>query len=663
MVPSREVFWNIPHHSLMYALFALCLIFFCYGFYRRLKLWFSGKEEGPISHLSRRLLTTAWVIFSHKNVLMEIRPGIIHASIFFGFVALFIGTCIINLQVHLKWHILYGDFYLYYSLILDIFGALMLLGILLASIMRYFFKHRHIKNIGDDAVILGLLFSIISTGFLIEGSRIAVAEPPWERFSPVGYATATVIKNLLSPEGPSPTDLKAITRMHALLWWFHLVLAMGFIAYIPYSKLIHIFTGPLNIFLHSARPKGALKPLDLEDMREETLEGGVFGALSPKDFSWKQLLDGDACTRCGRCDNQCPATLAEKPLKPQKIILDVKAQMEEDMNRRLMGGRINAEEVWACTTCRACEEHCPLFIEHLQKIIDLRRGPGLTEGKYPGEILRTIKNIKAQKNPYGLAKEGREDWMRGLDIKKLSEDPKANILFWVGCSSAFDDRNQKVVLNFANLLKRMGIDFGVLGREEKCCGDPLRRVGNEMDFQLLARENIETLRKYNTREIVTCCPHCFNTLKNEYPQFGGDFKVWHHTEFLYRNKAFVQSLVSEKGNKKTITYHDPCYLGRHNDIYDVPRHLLGLLPKANLREMGRSRNRSFCCGGGGGHMWMEQKIGKNINEMRIDQALETRPDIIATACPFCLTMLTNGLKAKGVEGVEILDIIEILEGT
>ncbi|MFQ5862511.1 MAG: heterodisulfide reductase-related iron-sulfur binding cluster [Candidatus Brocadiales bacterium] len=679
MVPTREIYWNIEHHTLLYAFFAIALAIFSYGMYRRARLWFTGQKEDTFSHLSRRLVFTAWTVISHRNILMEVRPGIIHALIFFSFTALFIGTCLVALQLHLGWPILYGDFYLYYSLLLDIFGALFITGILLATIRRYLFEQRFFKNRWDDAIILGLLFSILLTGFLIEGARIAATTPAWGGYSPVGYAFSRILVTIFSEPHSiqNGTQADTLSRMHRILWWLHMTLAMGFIAYIPYSKLLHILTSPLNILLHSTLPKGALKPLAIkeEDIETGALETHVFGVLSPKDFTWKQLLDVDACMRCGRCDSQCPATLAEKPLMPQKIILDIKSQMEEDedMKERLVGGKISEAEIWACTTCLACVEHCPVYIEHLQKIIDLRRGPGLMEGKYPAEITRTIKNLQSQKNPYGLSNERREDWMQGIDVKRLSDSDnnRPKTLFWVGCAGAFDDRNQRVTRAFAKILKEMGLDFGVLGGEEICCGDPLRRFGNEADFQQLVRQNIKIFEKHNVKEIVTCCPHCFNTLKNEYPQFGGNFfDVLHHTEFISaKSSNQIKDLLNKKAGTnrsgKTVTYHDPCYLGRHNDIYDEPREILKPLPNIGLlKEMERSRDRSFCCGGGGGHMWMEQRVGgKNINEMRTDQALETGAETIVTACPYCLTMLSNGLKARDREDVKVLDIAEVLAGS
>ncbi len=683
MIPTREIFWNIPQHQWMYTLLALSLSIFLYGLYRRYRLWSKGRPEAV--PLTKDPIQTLWLIFSHKEILSEKWPGVIHAFIFFGFFALFIGTCLVALQVHLHLRILYGNFYLYYSLVLDLFGILMLLGILLASYRRYLTEHVHFKNRTDDGIILGLLFLLLVTGFLIEGSRIAVLDPPWETFSPIGYLAAGVLKKILTGE-------PELRNLHHNLWWFHLCLAMFFIAYIPYSKLLHLLTAPLNLFLRPATPGGALSPIDFEHAEEvaappqvDSLHKSsatpiVFGAISPKDFTWKQLLDVDACMRCGRCDAYCPATLSEKPLKPQKIILDTQRQMEEGVSLPLMGGKIDPLEVWSCTACLACQEACPVGIQHLQKIVDLRRGHGLMLGKYPQEVIRAIKNIGTSGNPYGLGQERREEWAEGLGIKVLSQGPAgasapslrsragpgghAILLFWVGCAGAFDERNQKVVRNFARLLQKAGVDFAILGKEERCNGDPLRRIGNEFEFQRLARENIETLKRYNVKEIVTCCPHCFNTLKNEYPQLGGHFQVWHHTQYMERLLPRLRGGLTtpEKIEEKIITYHDPCYLGRHNGIYDAPRSLLKGLG-LEFKEMERNHNKGFCCGGGGGHMWMELGLGRNINEIRTEQALDTSANVIATACPFCLTMLTNGLKAKNVDTVRVMDIVEIIENS
>jgi Fe-S oxidoreductase/nitrate reductase gamma subunit len=661
MAPTREIFWNIAHHGWMYVLFALSFSLFLYGLYCRYLLWSKGRPEpGP---LTKDVGRTLWLIFSHKEILRQRGPGVIHGLIFFGFLVLFIGTCLVALQVHLHWPILYGGFYLYYSLTLDLFGTLMLLGVLLALYRRYLTRHAYIENRPEDALILGLLFLILVTGFLIEGTRIAVLDPPWETFSPVGYLTGRALGALLGES--------TLRGIHSNLWWFHLCMALFFIAYIPYCKLLHLLTGPLNLFLYPTSPRGALSTIDFEQALGEA--GAVFGAIGPKDFTWKQLLDVDACMRCGRCDAECPATLSQKPLRPQKVILDIKWQMEREASAPLMGGKIDPAEVWSCTTCLACQEACPAGIGHLQKIVDLRRGHGLMLGKYPPEIIRAIKNIETTSNPYGLSQEGREDWAEGLGIKVLRHGPvgvsasggHVPLLFWVGCAGAFDPRIQRVVRHFAGLLQKAGVAFALLGREEGCTGDPLRRVGNEFGFQRLARENIETLKRYNVQEIVTCCPHCLNTLKNEYPQFGGDFQVWHHTQYI---EQFLPHLaVGAPGRsplhqgKGIITYHDPCYLGRHNGIYDSPRGILKS-PGPELREMERSRDRGFCCGGGGGHMWMELKLGRNINEMRTKQAIDTGAGIIATACPFCLTMLTNGLKAMDMDRVKVLDVAELIEG-
>lgn len=691
MIPTREIFWNIEHHPWMYALFALSLGIFLYGMYRRYLLWSKGRPE--VGTLTKSLNQTLWLIFSHKEILREKWPGVIHWLIFFGFFVLFIGTCLVALQVHLHWYILHGKFYLYYSLVLDLFGGLMLLGVLLASYRRYLTEHVHFRNRTEDALILGLLFIILVTGFLLEGSRIAVLNPPWETFSPIGYLTAEILKTLASKS--------TLKSLHSSLWWFHLCLALSFITYIPYCNLLHLLITPLNLFLHTASPRGALSPIDCgqtlnrsgsgqaeeeEVVASPSLQEKAFGAISPQDFTWKQLLDVDACMRCGRCDSYCPATLSQKPLKPQKIILDIREQAEKDISMPLMGGKIDPAEVWSCTACLACQEACPAGIEHLQKIIDLRRGHGLMMGKYPSEIIRTIKNIESSKNPYGFSQDKREDWAEGMGIKVLHKVGasasgglrRMPLLFWVGCAGAFDERNQKVVRAFARILQKAGVDFVILGKEEKCNGDPLRRIGNEFGFQRLARDNIETLKRYNIKEIVTCCPHCFNTLKNEYPQFGGHFQVWHHTQYIERLLPQLRgvsnqlSAISNSNNvgarcgvppkasgKDIITYHDPCYLGRHNEIYDAPRNLLKSLG-LGYREMQRKRNKGFCCGGGGGHMWMELRLGQNINEMRTEQALNTKANIIATACPFCLTMLANGLKAKNIDTVRVLDIAEII---
>ena len=457
------------------------------------------------------------------------------------------------------------------------------------------------------------------------------------------------------------------------LWhriFIHAVPAIFFLIYfiVSRSPLKHLFLSPLNIYFRSLKLRGALQPIPNFDEVE------TYGVSQIREFTWKQLLDLEACTRCGRCQEHCPAHLTEKPLSPKKVILDLRSHLhekgkpliwnqtpKEDEDRSLVGDIISEETLWACTFCLNCYEQCPVFISAFDKIIDMRRYLVLMETKYPSELREVFRNMERKSNPWGVEKHLRSDWAKELGVKTLAEDPEVEILYYPGCFKGFDDRNKKVAASMVKILNKVGVKFGILGKEEGCCGDPARRIGNEYLYKILAEANIETLNRYQVKKILTSCPHCFNNLKNEYPQFGGHFEVLHQTDFL-NNLLDRKKLKLKGGTPLTVTYHDSCYLGRYNRIYETPRKILTSIPGVSLREMDQNRSRSFCCGGGGGRMWMEEHLGKRINEVRIEQALQSKPDVIATACPYCLTMLGDGLKAKGVEeSIKIFDLSELIQ--
>jgi len=431
-----------------------------------------------------------------------------------------------------------------------------------------------------------------------------------------------------------------------------------------------MLASPFNILLRSPRPKGALSPIDLE-----TAE--TFGVAKITDFTWKQLLDCYSCVVCGRCQDSCPAYASGKPLNPKKVILDIKKHLLEvgpellkakgkveassaNPGRALIGEVVIEDEIWACTTCRACQEVCPVGNEHIDKIIDLRRNLVLEQAVIPETAEGALRSIESRGHPWRGTTLVRTDWAEGLDIKILAEDSDIDILYWVGCTEALEDRSMKIAQAVGKLLKLAGIKVGILGTEESCCGEPARRLGNEYLFQMQTQKNIELLKNYNVKKIVTACPHCYNTLKNEYPQFGGEFEVIHHTEFI-TNLLEEGKLRIIKGGSGAITYHDSCYLGRYNGIYKPPRQILNNMPDVTVVEMEQNRRNSFCCGGGGGRMWLEEKIGRRISEMRIEQVIEAKAQIVATACPFCLQMFDDAIKAKAVEeSLKVMDIAELV---
>jgi Fe-S oxidoreductase len=526
----------------------------------------------------------------------------------------------------------------------------------LAFYRRYVTRPSRLDNRLDDFISLAFLFLILGTGLIMESLRLSIIGKDIQAWAPIGKGLASLIHTF---------GLNVATKGFLAMLFFriHFFLVLGFIAYIPYSKLFHTVSSPLNMIFRSLESKGALTYMDLEDEEAET-----FGITKINEFTWKQLLDLDACTRCGRCQDHCPAYLTEKPLSPKDIILDLKNHLykqgkKADEAPALVGNVVQEDTLWACTTCRSCMEHCPVYVEHVDKIIDLRRYQVLMESKFPEELMEVFRGLEKNSNPWGLGFDSRANWVEELDVPILSEiqGEKIDYLFFVGCIRSYDDRNKKVAKAMARILNHLGIKFAILGMEEGCCGDPARRVGNEYLYQILAQTNIETFNRYKISKILTTCPHCYNTIKNEYPQMGFSCEVKHHAEFL---SELIGSghLRLDRALPKKLTYHDPCYLGRYNGIYKAPREVLHAIPSLDIREMKRSGKDSFCCGAGGGWMWMDEKIGKRINIQRLEDALATDPDWISTACPFCVTMFDDAIKSKDKEkSLQILDIAEIVE--
>jgi Fe-S oxidoreductase/nitrate reductase gamma subunit len=650
IIPSREIYWNISGIVWMYLLLLLAMIPFCWQTYRRIRLWRIGQPEVCWDRFGKRFQLLLRYALGQGRVIKKRYPGLMHLLLYSGFVILFIGTVLIFIQVDItdplfSWCFLQSTFYLYYSLILDVFGILALLGIFLAAYRRFFLRPVNLNSKWDDGIILGLFFVIVVSGFFIEGFRIAVIRPGWKNWSPVGYGLA-VLFHLVG------LKIGQMQNLHSVFWWFHLVISLGFIAYIPYSKLFHIFTTPLNIFFQSLQPKGQLSKMALE-------ETDHFGASQINHFSWKELLDLDACTECGRCSDVCPATLTQKPLSPMKVILDLKehlttvgpallkpTKVTQPDTKKMVAGAISEEELWGCTTCRACQFTCPVFIEHIPKIVEMRRHLVLEESRFPAEVVNTFRNLENNGNPWGISPEDREKWSEGLTVPKMREmQREVEFLYWVGCAGAYDARHQKVSRAMVKILNTAGVSYAILGKEETCNGDPARRIGNEYLFQRLATENVQTINRYKFKKILTTCPHCFNTLANEYPQFGGNYQVIHHSqllaELLQNEKIKLNRTIPHQ-----LTYHDSCYLGRYNDIYDAPRQVLQKIPGLKLKEMPRNRENGFCCGAGGGRMWMEEKNPK-VNHHRVEEAAALKTNLIGTACPFCATMITDAINETG----------------
>ncbi len=651
---TRHVYWNVPilFKILVYLGGLGVIALAAWGLYRRIQLWKKGKEENRKDNLKERLIFAAKNVFLHTRILKDQYPGLMHLAIFWGFFVLFIGTILVAIEADVPFvHFYYGIFYLLVSLALDLAGIILIIGLTMALYRRLKDKPERLKpEKREDNLILYLLLAVAITGFLTEAARIAAQGfPSFEIYSPIGFLLAIPLKIV---------GLSGRTT-HRFLWFVHMILSFTFIAYIGYSKLIHILVTPTNITFRDKRPYGVVDPIPNMEEAES------FGLTKVEELSWKQLMDLDACMRCGRCQDACPAYNTEKPLSPKNLIQDLKDHMDD----RLIQGknpqectpyeRIPDDVIWACTTCGACMEECPAYIEHIDKIIEMRRYLSLMEGRIPEELNQTFRNMENNYNPWGVGFANRADWAEGLDIPLLSEKGTAEYLLWVGCAGAYDDRYKKVMKALIEILKAAQIDFAILGTKEKCCGDWARRLGNEYLFWMMAAENIEILNGYGVKRIITACPHGYHTFKNEYPQFGGEYEVFHHTQIIAQLLKEGR-LKLKKDMEGIFTYHDSCYLGRHNGIYDEPREILRKVG-LTLKEMERNREKGFCCGAGGGRMWLEENIGTRINYARCDQALAVNPQGIATACPFCLTMFDDGLKAKDkAEEIQLKDIAELV---
>lgn len=650
-----------------------------------------GLPENRTNDPRTRIRNLISIGIAQSKIFREEPAGLMHATIFWGFVVLTAGTVEIMMQGVFSGFsfalLLPKPVYVLYSFSQDSFAALVIAAVAFAFYRRLVLHPKrlegdHLEH-ADALIILGLIGGLMVT-LLIANACTYLAES-----GTIG-PEKVVSRALAGFLAPSVHQPETWARG---FWWAHVLLVLTFLNYLPYSKHLHVVTSLINVYLSNTSgpgTRGAMKPMDLE------AENAQFGAADVEQLSWKNLLDGYSCTECGRCTAACPANITGKPLSPRKIVINTRQRLMEKApvvtgdwmafkgpalahetaavasaeagtaaEHRLLDGYITEDELWACTSCRACVTECPVSIDQLEIINELRRNLVLSESRFPEEIQPAFESLERNGSPWAFNPADRADWANGMNVRTMAEmherGERPDVLFWVGCMGSFDDRAKKITVAFAKILDACKISFAILGQEEHCHGDPARRMGNEYLYQMLAKDTIETLDRYRVQTIVTSCPHCFHQIGNEFPQLGGNYEVIHHSTYIERLLAEHRvPLESENGRRLTVAYHDSCYLGRYNDIYDAPRETIRrALPVVDLVEPKRTRDRGLCCGAGGGRMFMEERTGKRINVERTEELLALEPDRIAVACPFCMTMMSDGVKAAN-SSVPVVDIAEVV---
>ena len=645
-----------PNPFIFAPLLIASLAVFAWGCWKRLSLISLGQPAECFDNIGTRIGDMLLYAFAQKRVVSK--PfGINHFIIFWSFIVLLIANT--EFLLHgvfpaISLSKLPDGVLLPLMLVLDIVSLLALAAVVAAVIRRVVSPPYPEARTVEAFFILTLIGTLMLAYFGMNAARISGTQELNRSWMPISNAFAGMV----------PTATAA--SLYAFSWWAHALALLAFICYLPNSKHMHILTAIPNCFLHRLE-KPNTQP------REEFTIGNTFGIGRVDRYSWKDLLDTFTCTECGRCQNVCPASITGKPLNPRAVIHDIKVNLLVNgaalkkgsaPQTPLIGeggeGSVSEESIWACTTCGACMEACPVLIEHMPKIIQLRRHLVENEAKFPEELLNLFENMEGRSNPWGIVPSERTKWCSQLDVKPFDTNT-TEYLFYVGCAGSFDSRNKHVSVAMAQLLDKAGISWGILGKDEKCCGDSVRRLGNEYVFDKMARENVATFIERGVKKVITQCPHCFTTLKNDYRQYGLELEVIHHSELL-RNLVQDGRLVLESttGEMGTTVFHDSCYLGRHNDVYDAPRTVIEAATGQAPAELERNRNNAFCCGAGGGRMWMEEHVGERINLTRVNEALEQNPDTICVACPYCMTMFEDGLKDVKAVNVKVRDVAEVM---
>ena len=686
MNPAREFLYNIDPFSAVaiYVLMTLPVALLAYGLARRVARWRAGRPENRREHLAARLWYAVRMTLLHGRIVRRrnLYGGLMHAGLFGGFFTLLAGTALVMIETDIARPLfgagfLHGDFYLGFKLAMNAGGLLLLGGIALALYRRLALRPAVQETSADDILLLAWLALLAVQGFVLQALRLALTHDPWAAWSFVSWPLAVALHGV-TPE--------VLGGLHQAAWWAHALTAFALIGYAAWSKLVHPFTAFANVLLRRMKPRGALDPIpDLESAE-------VIGAAKLEDFSWAQLMSLDACLHCGRCLEYCPTFNTGKALRPRDFILQL-AGYQADRGgvfsgelgagdnggryrhgrgaaRALIDGAVSKQEIWDCTTCGACMEQCPVHIEHVPLVVELRRNLVVEQNSFPPELQKVFTSLERLGNPYQAVPMERAAWTAKLDppvpeMKDVAARGETiDYLFFVGCVGSFVARNQKITLALARVLRAAGLKFAILGKEESCTGDPARRLGHEFLAQQLATKTVERLNHYDIKKVVTACAHCFNAIKNEYPQLGGHYEVIHHSQLIAELLAAgrlapdaAQALAAGD-----VTYHDPCYLGRYNDEFEAPRAALAALPGARLVEMPRHRAQSFCCGGGGGHALMKESGAQRINVARVKEALATGAPTIATACSFCMGMFEDGVGAvEAANKPRVVDLAELVD--
>jgi Fe-S oxidoreductase/nitrate reductase gamma subunit len=639
----------------------------------RIRIILKGKKDRRFNQIIKRIWDAFTKILLQRCTLRRDRvwTGFIHLFIFYG--ALTFDTMSVNHMLEGYFPNFYlfgsGNFGLFFSLLVDTFALLVLVAVIYMTIRRFIIKPEAYNTTPmDSAVIYGLLTVVTLSYLYFEVFSIA-HHSGTERLSFIGAPLARIVTD-------SGISASAVSFHFNFSWWLHILIVFGFIAYVPYSKYFHMFAGSFNVLVRDDEPLGALEPIDIEHSE-------IFGVEKASDYTWKDLLDTFACMECGRCQDVCPAFASEKPLSPKMVIFNLKKHLLDNGKKYIAGMRdeidalmketVTEGEIWTCTTCGACMYVCPVEIEHIPKLVGLRQGQVLMESKFPSELNQFFKNMETNSNPWGIGFAERADWAKDLDVKSIKEHPDAEYLVWVGCAGSFDERGKKITKALVKILNKAEIDFAILGTEEKCCGDSSKRLGNEYLFQMQAAENINLFNKYRVKKIITLCPHGFNAFKNDYPKLLGvvpeieeaavehfkNIKVFHHVQ-LIDNLIKENRLELKNKIKQAFTYHDSCYLGRHNNIIKEPREILNFISEKKMVELKNNKEHSFCCGAGGGLMWIEESMGKRINHLRTQEVIDTHVSLAATSCPFCQTMIQDALDDKEIEDIAAQDIAQLV---